>query len=399
MKVLLVDDEYQKVEAISRISGSLGHIEIEHVSTAHAARARLRAASFDLLLLDLHLPGAVGSPPSAKGGIELFDLLVLDRQCGLPTSIACISAKDDLGPDILSQLASRGLQLISVVGNETTWLAALEGQLKLALARHDRKSLQADVVIVTALHDPELMAVLELPYQWRIHRAVGDPTTFHIGTVQQTNRTLTVVAASAHRKGMPSAAALATHMAHLFSPRYLLMLGICAGVRDKVGFGDIVIGDPTWDWGSGKLAEDAGNSPVFLASPFQMTVDPMLRQAILATIDNAEVIRSIKAGWQGKTPEGALKAHLGPMASGASVVADRSSPDRIKVQNRDVIAIEMEAYGVMAASEYLPQPPPKVAAIKSVCDFADPLKDDRWQKYAAYTSARFTAELLKSDLI
>lgn len=60
----------------------------------------------------------------------------------------------------------------------------------------------------------------------------------------------------------------------------------------------------------------------------------------------------------------------------------------IQNQIRDVIAIEMEAYGVYYAAKWAIEPKPRFVAIKSVCDFADVEKGDDYHDYAAYTSAR-----------
>lgn len=43
--------------------------------------------------------------------------------------------------------------------------------------------------------------------------------------------------------------------------------------------------------------------------------------------------------------------------------------------------------GVFAAVEESLLPQPEAFSLKSVCDFADDEKDDRFQAYAAYTSA------------
>ena len=47
----------------------------------------------------------------------------------------------------------------------------------------------------------------------------------------------------------------------------------------------------------------------------------------------------------------------------------------------------MECYGLFAAAFRAPIPRPTPIAFKSVCDFADPDKNDGDQAYAAYTSA------------
>ncbi|MFT4174003.1 MAG: hypothetical protein QM639_15665 [Rhodocyclaceae bacterium] len=83
------------------------------------------------------------------------------------------------------------------------------------------------------------------------------------------------------------------------------------------------------------------------------------------------------------------------MASGASVIANENLASEISAQNKDLLAIEMEAYAVMAASEYLPFQGLKSIVIKSVCDHADHRKNNDWQRYASYTSACFAGLLFK----
>jgi nucleoside phosphorylase len=78
--------------------------------------------------------------------------------------------------------------------------------------------------------------------------------------------------------------------------------------------------------------------------------------------------------------------HIGPIASGSAVVADESVLPAILEQQRQLIGLEMEAYGLMAAA-HAASPKPIAFVLKSVCDFASAKKDDRFQAYAAYTSA------------
>jgi len=80
------------------------------------------------------------------------------------------------------------------------------------------------------------------------------------------------------------------------------------------------------------------------------------------------------------------------MASGAAVLAQDGAIDVIVEGNREVLAVEMEGYAVMAAGESCNA---MSLVMKSVCDFADPSKNDDWQAYAAYTSASFFDQLLR----
>jgi len=92
-----------------------------------------------------------------------------------------------------------------------------------------------------------------------------------------------------------------------------------------------------------------------------------------------------------------------PCASGPIVVADgKTLTETREKQNREVLALEMEAYGVYCAARKASQPRPIAFSIKSVCDFADPRKNEAMQKYASYTSAMTTFEFLRrhaTDLI
>ena len=112
--------------------------------------------------------------------------------------------------------------------------------------------------------------------------------------------------------------------------------------------------------------------------------------------NDQSVLGNIRMGWTEATPSGILKIHVGPMASGASVIADDEAARSIATQHRELMAIEMEAYAVMAAAEYASDPKPTAVIIKSVCDYADAKKNDDWQKYASYTSAAFADQLFSN---
>lgn len=94
----------------------------------------------------------------------------------------------------------------------------------------------------------------------------------------------------------------------------------------------------------------------------------------------------------------ALRAVVGPMASGAAVIEHEGKIQEIKERNRKVIGVEMETYGVYLAARVAPEPRPLVFSVKSVCDFAKPPKTDEHQRYAAFTSARFIFDFFLEQL-
>lgn len=79
--------------------------------------------------------------------------------------------------------------------------------------------------------------------------------------------------------------------------------------------------------------------------------------------------------------------HYGVIASGNTLVKDTSArEDLIRHIPEDCICYEMEAAGLMNSFPCL--------VIRGISDYSDSHKNDRWQRYAAATSAAFAKELL-----
>ncbi|AIO45992.1 hypothetical protein K6Y76_02025 [Burkholderia cenocepacia] len=401
MRFLIVDDEYQKAGEITRAISSISlAVEAEHVTTASAARRAMRATKFDLLVIDLQLPDAVGAPPSPRGGLDLFDLLLNDDKAMLPSDVVFVTAREEHLDEMKAEVENRGAALCGFSDKKNDWKPVILGRIGLAAERVRRERLatpEVDVAIVTALLQPELSEVLRLDYGWKDRRFADDPTAYHFGVIPRADRPLAVVAATAQRKGMPSSAALAAKMVERFRPKYLVMLGICAGVKGKTNLGDVIVADPSWDCGSGKHAESADGSAVFLAAPYQHPLEPQISQLANELGSKAETKQVIANAWGDRPAPANLKIRIGPMASGAAVLATSRAIFPIANQNRELIAVEMEAYAVMAAADYGRKPSPIPIVIKSVCDFADAEKSDDWQDYASFTSARFFDVLVRSD--
>jgi nucleoside phosphorylase len=194
------------------------------------------------------------------------------------------------------------------------------------------------------------------------------------------------VAASASRMGMTAAAILSMKMINHFRPRYLAIVGILAGVGGRSSLGDIIAADPCWDWGSGKY-QVKGRLRQFAAAPYQVNMNSFLRSKLSLLTSNQSEFDEIRRGWPGRKMDTVLRMHIGPVATGASVLEDPKIAESILQQHRKLIGIEMESYAVLAAADEAPLPQPKAFALKSVCDFADTDKNDEYQQYAAYTSA------------
>ena len=110
--------------------------------------------------------------------------------------------------------------------------------------------------------------------------------------------------------------------------------------------------------------------------------------ATLRQLSSAEIeLQKIRAGWPGPKPESALAMRIGPMASGAAVIANKQLANEVKTHWRKLLGIDMETYGVFYAAQHGSEPKASVFSMKSVTDFADSKKSDEWREYAEYTSA------------
>jgi nucleoside phosphorylase len=186
--------------------------------------------------------------------------------------------------------------------------------------------------------------------------------------------------------GMISTALLAAKLINRFRPKIIIMTGICAGVREKTNLGDVIFADTSWDWQSGKRIKDSENSQ-FAMDPHHLSANEFLRSRVQQLQVDRAMLSGIRLGWP-SPPEQELRLLIGPVASGSAVLADGQTVSQIKEQQRTLLGVEMEGYGLFAAAAASDQPMPSAMVVKSVCDFADPDKEDGFQAYAAYTSAQ-----------
>ena len=200
-----------------------------------------------------------------------------------------------------------------------------------------------------------------------------------------------MIAAHPPQMGMPAAAVTATKLIHNFHPKYLAMVGITAGIRSKVNLGDILIADPSWDWGTGKrVAVKNGYAiePETLEERLHPSIVAMFQDVIL----DPNLLEDIWNAWLKEKPQSIPKLHVGPCASGSYVLADGVTIEDIRAQqNRKLLGVDMEAYGFMHAAINSIEPIPKAFSMKTVSDFADKTKETTYknnlQEYADFISA------------
>ncbi|MCJ2007966.1 histidine kinase [Methylobacterium sp. J-092] len=395
LKVLVVEDDTQKYGRIHVALEKYGveAVNITHVLVAFQAIENLSLNHYDLMLLDVNLPRRFGETERRGGGLEILHELNRNEDLIRPTYIVGITAYEDVieefGPVFAEQLWS----IVHYRDTSDLWISQLGAKINYITAFknsegfRDGKTYGTDLVIICALDKVEYDAVKRL-CDWEPLRLAHDDTRYLSGTITGERGTFSVVAAAAPRMGMPASAVLATKVIHQFRPRFIAMVGICAGRFEKVQIGDIIVADPTWDWGSGKIISE-DKQPKFLPQPHQLDLDEDVIPDLKDLAEDASAMAKIKLKFAGSKPRSDLGVHFGPLVSGAAVVAHKPTFDSLLNQHRGILGIDMEAYSVAAAARGGGKPRPVAIIVKAVCDYADEQKDDDYQGYAAHVSAEF----------
>jgi nucleoside phosphorylase/CheY-like chemotaxis protein len=388
IKILLVDDDQKKLASLVHLLSGAGASReiIDIAQTGVQARSFLSETRYDLLILDVAIPMRPEDPADRVGGIKLLEEVAESGNYKLPRHVVGLTGFADLRNEFNERFYSRLWILEHYQPAETGWADRLS-----ALARHviahsrqtDAAVFGVDLCVVTALNNPELIAVRELPWNWSKPESFEGVGYYYKGSFESRSRVRTVVAAAAPRMGMVAMAVLCTKMIATFRPRLLVMTGICGGIQGTCEIGDVLVADPAWDWQMGKYIDKT-----FLIAPDQIDIPTAVAQRFVQMSNDTQIWFEINDSFKGKKPRATPAVKVGPVSSGASVVADARVLRSVREQHRNALGIEMELYGMYAAARDCSSPRPVTFGIKSVCDFADKRKNDGFQEYSSYVSAR-----------
>lgn len=404
LDVLLVDDSREKLEAIIRLLMSLGltRSAIDVSLTGDDAREKLRNRAYTVMILDLAIPRKPEDLAAPDGGIELLEELFERGGFQIPRYIVTVTAHDELVEKYRQTLDERLIHLVRYDVSTDKWqrqLTSFLNDLKktTATALTSEKSFGVDILIVAALRNPELRAIRDLDWGFAAARSLDQGTLYYAGSANFGGRSCNIIASACPRMGPVAAAIHTTRMIEAFRPRVLVMPGICAGMRGNTDYGDVIVATPAWDWQSGKKVGTKGRpqSAAFQIQPHQIEADSRVIAAFEQLAEDSPALAGIVAKWRGNKPRNLPRILPGPVASGASVVADGETIEDIKrTQHRKLLGLDMESYAVYAAAKDISPPRPIFFSAKAVCDHADPKKSDDYQDYAAFVSAEVTALVL-----
>lgn len=403
MRVVIIDDDLRKQERLSEVIRlSVGNITCDiECGLSVSDGVKLLDRPCDLLILDLNLPIRAYEKPLRDGGIRLLKQIIRGRPVMIrPHHILGVTAHVELLEEGQREFKQEAWELLRCDPGAADWEIVVQNKaMHVASQSVDLRNLEyhTDVAIITALKEVEFDAVRNLQCLWSQKTIGGDDTVYYTGQIEGQNKTIRLIAATALEMGVAASAALVTKLSMTFRPKYLIMVGIAAGVNGSPG--DILIADESWDYGSGKFTTTNSGEQDFQFGAKHIQIDPGLKEKVGHFVrERKDIISGIQNDWQGNRCTHALQVLIGPFASGNAVIENKEKIDQIRTQDRKLIGFDMEAYGVFAATRITTEPRPKCMVVKSICDFGTLPKTDEWQRYAAFTSANFVHSFISECL-
>ncbi len=207
--------------------------------------------------------------------------------------------------------------------------------------------------------------------------------------------------------GMTEASRVTTSSLLAFKPRIVIMVGICAGDKNELKLGDIIIARETFDYAIGKLKKqelsDGSIKEYITHRSYRVQTDSKLSRFLsqMSSKQNTKGLMRVISDkfYDDDNPDNINSIYVSPLASGPWVVDTESIFTEIEgVINDKCFALDMEAYAVSQAATTLGVPS---LIIKSVQDYANGNKradEAKARKFASFASAYFV-KLTLNDII
>ncbi|HEY1348025.1 MAG TPA: hypothetical protein VGF67_00195 [Ktedonobacteraceae bacterium] len=185
------------------------------------------------------------------------------------------------------------------------------------------------------------------------------------------------------------------HLLHVLEecrPRIAIMTGICAGDRQHVRLGDLVVAERVFAYDNGKFMLDEHDRKVHLHDTMTYLLDANILQ-FLKLFDEWKAPVALLERPSLLPEQGEITCHIRAMASSGAVHVDQPFDD-VRTSVNGAVAIDMEgaAFGLVM-SRY---PLTRWLVVKGVCDYADRTKSDTYHDYTAQASALYALSFIRA---
>jgi nucleoside phosphorylase len=222
------------------------------------------------------------------------------------------------------------------------------------------------------------------------------------------NRDFNIVLTCIGSAGNYDAAAATTALIKEFHPRFVILVGIAAGVREKIKIGEVVLSERIVAYESGVLENN--KDVEFIPRPDMNRIDHAVEQDVVAYLSNQrnldELFRTIGGIFPQPTSKNTRKyekyvtttinVKSATVASGEKLLRN---PDKLKylreAQHGKIEVGEMEAAGFSSACR---RSGCSWLVIRGISDFGDELKSDDFHRFASKAATTVLADFIRNGL-
>ena len=356
MRILIIDDSADKLRRLLTVLQSSGvdRASIDVSRSSADALAKLRGTSYDIAILDLLLPARDEDEARLETSLDLLREINEHDELRKPAHLIGFTAYPDAEAAAQPYFSKTLWTVVRFDPTSDAW----EEQFRRVVEYVESASVQprtrvyeVDLCILTALQVPELAAVHNIPWRWEPPEPMDDSTFVRRGRFSSNGHEFQAISACAPRMGNVAAALLTAKVIERYKPRFVVMAGICAGIKLKVNLGDVVLFSPCWEWASGKVVPDEDEGSYLEPAPHQIPVAEFVLARAEQFRADGNYWLTLRDGFPSQV-DGLPKLVIAPAASGPSIVAYGDYAESLKLQHRKLTAIDMEAYGLTSAAQF-----------------------------------------------
>lgn len=407
MRLLVVHDRQDVLGELTALVTEVGgsRCVVELAEDMVGARDLLRRHHYDLAIVDLTIPSAIGIDDTALRNADwLLTQAFEGGDLKTPGDVIAISRDGEAVQGIRNSI---GEHVLAVLAEDPDGVWKERLREKIAYVRSTRRSrvlaanstFDLDVAIVTAL-DKEVR-----PYDTLLEPS---PSSEMEGAQEfvlnsRDGRVRRGILLSIGTSGQAPAAATTQAVLTQFRPQLMIMTGFCGGVADKLKLGDVAVMRTSTPWDYGKWIEqkmpDGTPIPKFLprgeAVPIAVAEAERVVRELLQRTDpfEATALEHVRELSDGVITEPKLRWVAA--GSGSSVVTSTNTLGRIVEVNDAIHAVDMESYGFYQTCRRTPVVTPDYVCIKGVADFCNGEKDDKLHAACSFLSAWLAVDIIR----
>ncbi|MBU8879231.1 hypothetical protein BGM26_09575 [Bacillus sp. FJAT-29790] len=412
IKVLIVEDNEEKYTKVSGfIQTHYSEVTIKQCTYLNSARGELINEYYDLLILDIQLPEFENQGVKEDAGLSLLQEIQAtitahrQRRNGIksPTYVLVLTAHDNSYKSFERRFQQTIFKVAKYDGISDSWHAPLVHSLEhlitnKQMAATKLKEYDYDLGIICAL-ESELSVLFSLGWDLVSERNHTDSSVFFFKSkLDVDGEEIKIICNTPDHMGTTDTAIVTSKMIDYYKPKVIVMFGITAGIENQVNLGDIIFASTCYSHETGKYIEENGET-VFLPTTSHVNASSNLVSIAKEMKFENEIFSKFYCSYTGNKPNNPPSIHIGPMSSGNAVIANDKILKGLIRNERKLLGVDMEIYGLYRACYLSKHPVPKFIAFKIVSDFADNNKNDDYHQYCKYMNGQIINYLISDVFI